>query len=306
MSQVVHDYGDVCQSVTELAIEKQTPINADDFRTLNACLDDAIAVAVTEFARERDQGFNDGEAILRQGALDRAAARRQSGIDDETIRGSERLAFFAHELRNLLNAAGLAFEALKTGNVGIGGSTSGVLGRSLAGAGDLISRTLAEVRLTENIQHRERFPVSEFVSELEANAALAAGAARVTLHVTPVADDLVIEGDRQVLTAVIMNLLQNAFKFTGRDTTVTLRVEATAERVLIDIQDECGGLPPGNVEDLFRPFEQRGLNRKGLGLGLAFSRWGVEANHGTLTARSLPGRGCIFTIDLPRALATPA
>jgi signal transduction histidine kinase len=116
----------------------------------------------------------------------------------------------------------------------------------------------------------------------------------------PVEEGVTIEGDRQVLAAVAGNLLQNAFKFTRPRTTVTLRVVANAERVLIEIQDECGGLPPGNMNELFRPFEQRGTNRTGVGLGLAFSRWGVEANNGRIYARNLPDRGCVFTVDLPR------
>ena len=107
----------------------------------------------------------------------------------------------------------------------------------------------------------------------------------------PVEDGVAIEADRQVLAAVVGNLLQNAFKFTRPRTTVTLRVGASAERVLIEVQDECGGLPSGNVNELFRPFEQRSADRTGLGLGLAFSRWGVEANDGRIYARNLPGRG---------------
>ena len=70
--------------------------------------------------------------------------------------------------------------------------------------------------------------------------------------------------------------------------------------MLIEIQDECGGLPVGNVNELFRPFEQRSADRTGLGLGLAFSRWGVEANNGRIYARNLPDQGCVFTVDLPR------
>jgi hypothetical protein len=99
---------------------------------------------------------------------------------------------------------------------------------------------------------------------------------------------------------VVENLLQNAFKFTRPRTTVTLRVGASAERVLIEIQDECGGLPGGDVNELFRPFEQRSADRTGLGLGLAFSRWGVEANNGRIYARNLPDTGCVFTVNLPR------
>jgi signal transduction histidine kinase len=278
VSQVVHDYGDVCQSITELAVEKNAPISTDDFRTLNQCLDDAIAGAVTEFGREQNQ----------------------STLDGETARGSERAGFLAHELRNLLNVAIMAFEVLKTGNVGVAGSTGTVLHRSLMGARALISRSLAEVRLSQGVQNREQFLVSAFIGELAPAATLEAAARGIGLRVVPVADGVAIHADRQVLGAVVGNLLQNAFKFTRPRTTVTLSVGASAERVLIEIQDECGGLPGGNVNGLFRPFEQRSADRTGLGLGLAFSRWGVEANNGRIYARNLPDRGCVFTVDLPR------
>src|SRR6186713_3744387 len=101
VSQVVRDYGDVCQAITELAVEMNAPISTEDFRTLNRCLDDAIAGAVTEYGRERNQ----------------------SGIDGESARGSERLGFFVHEMRNLISTASYAFEVLKSGNVGVAGST---------------------------------------------------------------------------------------------------------------------------------------------------------------------------------------
>jgi signal transduction histidine kinase len=278
ISQVVHDYGDVCQSITELAVEKNAPISTDDFRTLNRCLDDAIAGAVTQFGREQNQ----------------------SALEGEAARGSERAGFLAHELRNLLNTAIMAFEVLKTGNVGVAGSTGTVLHRSLMASRALISRSLAEVRLTQGVQNRERFLISGFIEEIAPAATLEANARGVTLTVMPVEDGVAIQADRQVLAAVVGNLLQNAFKFTRPRTTVTLRVGASAERVLIEVQDECGGLPSGDVNELFRPFEQRSADRTGVGLGLAFSRWGAEANDGRIYARNLPGRGCVFTVDLPR------
>ena len=280
VSQVVHDYGDICQAITELAVELNAPISTDDFRTLNRCLDDAIAGAVTEYGRERNQ----------------------SGIDGESARGSERLGFFAHEMRNLINTAVVAFEVLKTGNVGVGGSTGAILHRTLMASRALISRSLAEVRLTQGVQNREQFPVSGFIEEIASTATLEANARSVRLTVMPVEDGVVIEADRQVLAAVVGNLLQNAFKFTRPRSTVTLRVCTSAERVRIEIQDECGGLPSASVNDLFRPFEQRSADRTGLGLGLAFSRWGAEANDGRIYAHNLPGKGCVFTVDLPRIL----
>jgi hypothetical protein len=59
------------------------------------------------------------------------------------------------------------------------------------------------------------------------------------------------------------------------------------------------------AEDLFRPFEQLNAERTGLGLGLAISRRGVEANGGRLTVRNIPDKGCVFTVDIPTA-APPA
>jgi signal transduction histidine kinase len=278
VSQVVHDYGDVCQAITELAVEMDAPISTGDFRMLNRCLDEAIAGAVTQYTRERNQ----------------------SDVDGETARGSERLGFFAHELRNLINTAIVAFEVLKTGNVGVAGSTGTVLHRSLHGLRALIGRSVAEVRLTQGVQNRQQFLVSGFIDEVVLAAALEANARGIRLTVLPVEEGVTIEADRQILAAVVGNLLQNAFKFTRPRSTVTLRVGSSADRVLIEVEDECGGLPGANGHELFRPFEQRSADRTGLGLGLAFSRWGAEANHGRIHTRNLPGKGCVFTVDLPR------
>ena len=111
---------------------------------------------------------------------------------------------------------------------------------------------------------------------------------------------ITVQADRQILAAILTNLLQNAFKFTRPRTSVSLRVIATADRVRIEIEDECGGLADGNADVLFQPFERRSADRTGLGLGLAFSRWGAEVNGGRISTRNLPGHGCVFRVDLPR------
>ncbi len=283
-AQVVHDYGDVCQSITQLAAETDAPININDFRMLNGCLDDAIAGAVTQFGREQTLAAHDDDADPEQ----------------------QRLGFFAHEMRNLIHTALIAFEVVKSGNVGVQGSTGTVLHRSLVAASDLIACSLAEVRLTQGAQRPEVFLVSALIEEVALAARLLSNAKGVHFTVMPVEDGLAVEADRRVLAAALANVLQNAFKFTRPKTTVTITVSANAERVCIGVQDECGGLPSGEVTKIFRPFEQSGLDRSGIGLGLAFCRWAIEANHGRIYARDLPGVGCVFTVDLPRALAHAA
>ena len=280
VSQVVQDYGDVCQTVTGLAVELDAPISTDDFRTLNRCLDDAIAGAVTEFG----------------------LGRNQSTLDGESARGNERLGFLAHQVQALTNTAIVAFEVLKTGRVGHTGSTAAVVDGCLMGIRGLLGRSLAEIRLPHHVQNRAPFLVAGFIEELAAAATVEASVKGLALTVLPLEDGVVIDGDRQVLAGVVRDLLQNAFKFTRPSTTVTLRVGATAERVLIEILDECDGLPNENVHDLFRPLQELPVDESCAGLSLAFSRWGVEANDGRISARNLPEKGCVFTVDLPRAL----
>ena len=274
ISQVVHGYGDVCQALTELAQETDAAITTDEFHTLNRCLDDAIAQAVTEYTRLREKTITD-EETLRSGVL-------------------------AHELRNCLSAATVGFDLIKRGTVAAGGSVSAVITRNLARMGSLIHRSLADVRLKSGMEHRERVAVSELIEEAEVDGTLGAVARKQALTVTTVDRSVEVEVDRQIVAGAISNLMHNACKFTLLGGHVFLRASTTADRVLIEVGDECGGLPSGKAEELFGAFQQRGENRSGLGLGLFISRKGVEANEGRLGVRDVPGHGCVFTIDLPR------
>jgi signal transduction histidine kinase len=274
VDQVVRGYGDICQVITALAEETGAPIAIHEVRTLNRCLDEATAHAVVEYERQRDQ------AVANAGT---------------EIRGE-----LAHELRNRLAAAMLSYGILRGGTVAIGGSTGAVLGRNLRAMQTLINNSLVGVRLEAGVGEHQRVSVAALVGEAGFEAAMGAEVGGFGLTVTPVAQGIDVKADQEILSAAIDNLLQNAFKFTRPRGLVSLRTTATSDRVLIEVEDECGGLPPGMVEGLFRPYEQRGANQTGLGLGLSISRKGVEAMGGTLGVRDLPGKGCVFCIDLPR------
>jgi signal transduction histidine kinase len=279
VDSVVHDYGDLCQAITELAAERNAPISTEEFKTLNRCLDNAIADAVTEFSKMRDlvvANKNADALNLRLGA-------------------------FAHEVRNLLNSATLALTVLKEGSVGLKGATGAVLDRSLIGLRSLIDRSLSEVRMTAGMPaHHQLFSLAEFIEEMKLSASLEAEAQECVLTVRSVDPNLTVDADRDLLSSAVGNLLQNGFKFTCAGTEVILHAYAAGDRVRIDVEDHCGGLPAGEAEYMFLPFTQAGVNKTGLGLGLPISRRSVEVNHGTLSVEDVPGSGCIFRIDLPR------
>jgi signal transduction histidine kinase len=280
VAQVVHGYGDVCQVVTELAGETDAAIGPEDFQVFNQCLDDAIAGAVTAYGRQREQ--------------------------DLAQQGMERMGVFAHELRNLLGTAMLSFDVIKNGTVGLGGSTGAIHARSLSRLHALVERSLSEVRLEAGVPLVERVSLLEFIEELVVSARMQAEANALHLTVLSAEGDATVDVDRQLLASAVSNLLQNAFKYTHPHGNVVLATRLTEDRVLIDVSDECGGLPPGKAEQLFRPFVRGGADRSGLGLGLWISLNAVRANSGELRVRDIPGKGCVFTIDLPRVSGPPA
>jgi len=124
VDQVVHDYGDVCQGITDLAVEQKASINSDEFRTLNRCLDNAIASAVTAFGEV-------GKIIGNAHAEDL----------------HQRLGMFADEQRRLVDVAIHAYSAIQTGSVGLTGATGALLVQSLSELRILADRSVADIRL---------------------------------------------------------------------------------------------------------------------------------------------------------------
>lgn len=285
VDQVVHDYGDLCQAITDLAVERDAPFSVDEFRTLNRCLDNAIADAVTEFSFQRDLARS----------------------EEYAAEANQRIGFLVHELRNALGTAMLSVSALELTNMPVGGATGTVLKRSLHALKDLIDKTIGEVRSTQQpASVREQFTVADFLADTAATARLDPNAGRCSFEVVTCDPALAVRANRVLLSAALGNLLQNAFKFTRANGKVQLRALQAGGGVLIQVQDSCGGLPAGSAERMFAPFSQRSADRTGLGLGLSIARKGVEAEGGTLSVQNLPGVGCVFTIELDLVSRTPA
>ena len=177
-----------------------------------------------------------GRASFRGGAR---AARRA-----ETVRGASREARAGgSRTSGPPHGALLAFHALKRGTVPINGSTGAVLGRSLTSLQALVDRALSEVRLAAGRQRRERLSVTTIVDEIAATGVLHSEYRSIRFTVAAVDPALVVDGDPQLLTSAVMNLLQNAFKNTPAGGAVLLSAHAQGERLLVEIEDQCGGIP---------------------------------------------------------------
>jgi signal transduction histidine kinase len=276
VSQVVHDYGDICQAVTEVAIERHAPITTEEFHTLNRCLDTAIADAVTEHSRITEESRTAGEI--------------------------ERLGQLAHDIRNLLDTTLLAFGILKRGTVAIDGSTGMVMGRSLMGLHDLVESAMSDVRLAANHQRYERVAVTSFIEEIALAGSLHAEYLGVRFAIEPVNPQWAINVDPQLVSSAVTNLLNNAFKRTRTGGRVVLRTRNEGGRLVVEVEDECEGVSESGALEPGRP--AAGTGSRDRGLGLAIARNAVRAHGGDIRVRNMPGRGSVFAIDVP--LAAPS
>lgn len=273
VDDVVRCYGDLCQAITDLAVESGTPFLATEFRTLNWCLDNAIAYAVSEFSYQ--YGF--------------AAAGRHA------VDADNRMDAFLDELRNLLGTASLAFAAAKNGGLSANGATGTILERSLHSISRLIDSVGSSI-VTSASDVLDVFALAPFIDEVRGTAELTAQSKGCTLVMTPVDPGLAVKGNRDLLYAALISLLQNAAEFTQVHTEISLMAYARAGRIHIDIADHCGGLPPGGASAILGQSEKDSRS----GMGLPIARRFVAVSDGVLAVRDIPGVGCVMTISLPR------
>jgi heavy metal sensor kinase len=119
--------------------------------------------------------------------------------------------------------------------------------------------------------------------------------------ITETASPVTVTGDPARLRQLVTNLLDNALRFTERGGSVTLRIDRTAEKAQLRVQDSGIGIPAVHLPHLFERFYQADAARSsgGCGLGLSICRWIVKAHGGTIEASNGEPRGAEFTVILP-------
>lgn len=269
-ASVVHDYGVLCDAVFTVARPEGLAVTAREVQVFNRVIDEAAANAITAYWQE--------EHVER---------RRETG---------RQLGALAHELRNALASARMAFQLIRDGHAPANGRSAAIV----VGAFDRMQRLIADA--LDDARLRGTAP--PMIQERVALTALVHDVVDATVRQREVAIDieanesLAIEADARLLTSALSNLVSNAVKFTRPQGRVEVRTFQHGANVVVEVEDECGGLPEGAADDLFQPFVQKGSERSGVGLGLAIVRDAVEAHGGVVNVRNLPGKGCVFRIEL--------
>jgi signal transduction histidine kinase len=278
IAEVVREYGTLHRCIIEIAGEGGVAIARDEQTVIARWLNQGLANAVSQYVTERD-----------------IEQQRET---------SAHLGIIAHEIRTPLSSARVACDLLKRVEPSGGSRAVEILERALRQARGVVDNVLTHASLTLSLTPRlEAFSLRETLEEVAFDYGAEAEAKGIEVVVTVMPEDLVIDADARLLRSAVSNLLQNALRFSQPSSTTTVRAKLTEGHVFIEIEDTCGGLPPGRADDVFKPVVQRGQGETTFGLGLPIAQQAARAHNGTLKVRDLPGKGCIFTLDLPLAKA---
>jgi signal transduction histidine kinase len=265
-------YSTISRAIGEIGELNGLTIGADEYHAFNACIDSGVATSIENFWNGENE-------------------RREQRIQ-------ERFGYLAHELRIALGNAAMAFKLLRAGDLELTGRTAGVLATNLVRMETIVARTLGAVQLDSSVPLQTRpIRVATLLRQLQASA-IPERAISVTLEVD---ESLHVNADEMLLTSAVSNLLHNAVKFSRAGARVALVCRAEDAGVMIEVEDECGGLPDGSP--VLALSEEPGLRPEPphLGQGLAITQRAVEAMDGQVRVQNLPGHGCVFSLLFPLA-----
>jgi hypothetical protein len=271
---VIREYGALRDAIVATARAAGVQITFRELQVLSNAIVSGIAHAVTEYTRQRDA------ELMRQ--------------------ANEHYAFVAHELRNPLSTATLAVQRLKNkGLLPAEDRTVQVLERALRSTSELVDQTLETVRIASGIElRRQPTTLESLLDEAEIGALPEAETKGIELR-TKVEDHELVDVDRRLIGSALGNLLRNGVKYSNAGSVVEARGRIRNGRLILEVEDCCGGLPPGKVEEAFAPFVRLDERQSGFGLGLAIAKQAVDAHGGSIRVQNLPGKGCVFVLEFP-------
>jgi signal transduction histidine kinase len=278
LDAVVREYGALHNAIVATARDAAAQISFRDLQVIFNSIITGIAQAVSEYAHQRDA------ELLRQ--------------------TNEHFAFIAHELRNPLSSATMAFQLLKNkGKIPLDGRSAHALERGLQQMSELVDHTLQTARIASGVELRRQWTtLRTLFEEAEIGAVSEAEGKGVGLRLV-IENEERVDLDLRLIRSALGNLVRNGVKYTPSGGVVELRGGVSNGRLIIEIEDNCGGLPPGMVEEAFAPFVRLDSSgQSGFGLGLAIAKQAVDAHGGSIRVQNVPGKGCIFVLELPIAV----
>ena len=239
-------------------------------------------------------------------AVDRERLAREA-VEAEALRRSDTiktavLQAVSHDLRSPLTAIKVAAESLSSTGLALDEADRAGLLETVRLEVDRLERVVGNLLDISRLQagaaepNRELWAVEELLAQaLEQLAA----ADRVALALP--AETAVVEVDAIQVERVLVNLLENALKFSPPGEAVHVRVTTTRSEVIVRIVDRGPGIPPSELERIFEPFARvaSAEDRGGSGLGLAIAKGFAEGNGGRVWAESQPGQGASLVLALP-------
>ncbi len=277
----------------------------------------ALGVVVVRAKLDRGEAREDVDTFVGQTAL--ALERRRLADEAEAARirmEAERLrsvllTSVSHDLRTPLTAITGAATTLLESADRLDRRTRTELLESVRDEAERLNRlvqNLLEMTRLESGELRVQrawHPLEEVVGAALGRVARGLGTRPVAVSIPP--DLPLVAIDDVLIEQVLVNLLDNAVKYTPVGSAVRLVVTAGENHVTVELADQGPGLPRGEEERVFEKFH-RGTteDRRGAGLGLAICRGIVEAHGGRIWAQNLPGSGVAFLFTLPLGGTRPA
>ncbi|HEY7018528.1 MAG TPA: ATP-binding protein [Gaiellaceae bacterium] len=236
----------------------------------------------------------DRERLARE-ALEAEALRRSDAIKTAVLRA------VSHDLRSPLMAILTSASALARSDLELDREDRRELVGTILEEADRLDRVIGNLldlsRLEAGAAQPEPqvWPVEELVAQALAELGEAGRRIQVELPDEPTA----VRVDAHQIERVLVNLLENALKYSPEPEPVRVQVAQTSNRVLVRVVDHGPGIASQDRERIFEPFQRGGESSRGAGLGLAIARGFAEANEARVWAESRPGQGATFVLALP-------
>jgi len=235
---------------------------------------------------------------LAQEALEAEALRQSDAMKTAVLRS------VSHDLRTPLMAILTSASALVREDLELDRTDRHELAATILAEASRLDRLVGNLLDLSRLQAGAARPEAAvlLIDDLVVEALDELGASGERIEVSLPEDPAAVRADPQQIQRVLVNLIENALRYSSPPGPVRVQVTTTSTEVLVRVIDHGPGLSPEEGERIFEPFQRGSAGGRGAGLGLAIARGFAEANNGRVWAESRRGQGAAFVLALPVAL----